>query len=90
MNATRIQILNGQQIETASNLLVSKQTHRAWNLNDMDEFPQAEKQLAADELLIVDRRDGSVWAISANDAAAVDIGRVIEINEGQFIRESAF
>lgn len=88
MNATRINLLNGQSIETAD-IDVLPATHRAWNVDDMEQFPQAEKSLAADIMIVVDRRDGSAWAISCDDAAELEMGDLIEL-DGGYVRASAW
>lgn len=87
MYATQIQILNGRALATIDHLPVSAAEFRDWGQSDRQQFPQAEKQLATDDCLIVHRRTGEVFCVSIDDALHAGLTPdVIEVADQHFVR----
>ena len=63
---------------------------RQWGPSDSEEFPQADRQLTADQCLVVDRQSGSVYAVDLTEAinSGMMIDGAVEIVDGQYIRQS--
>lgn len=84
--ARQINLLNGQcRIEHPSGIECPRA--RCWAPSDVKQFPQAEKQLSADEVLVVDKDNGHVFAVSANEAQANGVAfGVVEVEPGEYVR----
>jgi len=64
--AVHVNLLNGDHIEEYLTGLTIEA--RPWTSDDQAQWPQADRQLTADQILLVDRTDGHTYAIACSEA----------------------
>ncbi len=83
--AQQIQPANGTIVADCENGIAGD--FRKWSIGDREQFPQALRQLADDETLVVDREDGSVYRVNLDEAIEAGVGgHTIEVEDGCYVR----